>query len=158
MPSERNPRITGGEYEGETLMIGKMLQEVEDSTNDKERRAEIRDGRVKDWPQMLLYALWADRTTHSSVTGYMPTELMTGQAPVMPTETAIVTWTELPWKVEMSREEVLAVRIRQLEGRPADIAEASTRQPREYVSGSHRSQNRGNKGRGGNYLLTIEDE
>ena len=30
------------EYEGETLMIGKMLQEVEDSTNDKERRAEIR--------------------------------------------------------------------------------------------------------------------
>ena len=30
------------EYEGETLMIGKMLQEVEDSTNDKGRRAEIR--------------------------------------------------------------------------------------------------------------------
>ena len=42
MPSERNPRITGGEYEGETLMIGKMLQEAEDSTNDKERRTEIR--------------------------------------------------------------------------------------------------------------------
>ena len=34
------------------------------------------DGRVKDWPQMLPYALWADRTTHSSVTGYMPAELM----------------------------------------------------------------------------------
>ena len=30
------------EYEGESLMIGKMLQEIEDSTNDKERRAEIR--------------------------------------------------------------------------------------------------------------------
>ena len=38
------------------------------------------DGRVKDCPQMLPYALWADRTTHSSVIGYMPTELMTGQA------------------------------------------------------------------------------
>ena len=68
------------------------------------------DGRVKDW------ALWADRTTHSSVTGYMPAELMTEQAPVMPTETTIATWTMLPWKEEMSREELLAVQIRQLEG------------------------------------------
>ena len=54
------------------------------------------DGRVKDRPQMLLYALWADRTTHSSVTSYMPAALMSGQAPVMPMETAIVTWTALP--------------------------------------------------------------
>ena len=86
------------------------------------------DGRVKDWPQMLPYALWADRTTHSSVTGYMLVELMTGQALVMPTETAIATWTMLPWKEEMSREELLAVRIRQLEGRSEDIAEAIRRQ------------------------------
>ena len=81
-----------------------------------------------DWRQMLPYALWADRTTHSSVIGYMPTELMTGQAPVMRTETAIATWTVLPWKEEMNREELLAVRIRQLEGRPEDIVEAIRRQ------------------------------
>ena len=61
-------------------------------------------------------------------TGYMPAELMTAQAPVMPTKTAIATWTMLPWKEEMSREELLAVRIRQVEGRPADIAEAIRRQ------------------------------
>ena len=30
------------EYEGESLMIGKMVQDIEDSTNNKERRAEIR--------------------------------------------------------------------------------------------------------------------
>ena len=77
---------------------------------------------------MLPYALWADRTTHSSITGYMPAELMTGQALVMPTETAISTCTVLPWKEEMSREELVAVRIRQLEGRPEDIAEAIRRQ------------------------------
>ena len=71
---------------------------------------------------MLPYALWADRTTHSSV------ELMTGKAPVMLTKTAIATWTMLPWKEEMSREELLAVRIRQLEGSPVDIAEATRRQ------------------------------
>ena len=86
------------------------------------------DGRVMDWPQKLPYALWADRMTHSSVTCYMPTELMTGQAPVMPMETAIATWSVLPWKEEMSREELLAVRIRQLEGRPEGIAEAIHRQ------------------------------
>ena len=46
------------------------------------------------------------------VTGFMPTELMTGQAPIMSTETAIATWTVLLWKEEMSREELLAVRCR----------------------------------------------
>jgi hypothetical protein len=86
------------------------------------------DGQVKDWPQKLPYALWADQTTHSSVTGYMPAELMTGQTPVMPTETAIATWAVLPWKEEMNREELLATRIRQLEGRSEDVAEAIRRQ------------------------------
>ena len=77
---------------------------------------------------MLPYALWADSTTHSSVTGYMPAKLMTRQAPVMTTETAIATWTMLPWKAVISREELLAVWIRQLEGRPEDIVEAIRRQ------------------------------
>ena len=35
------------------------------------------DARLKIWPQMLLYALWVDRTTHSSVTAYMSSERMT---------------------------------------------------------------------------------
>ena len=61
------------------------------------------DERVKNWPQMFSYALWEDRTTHSSVTGCMPTEVMIGQAPLMPTETAIVTCTELPWKKKGAR-------------------------------------------------------
>ena len=79
---------------------------------------------------MLPYALLANHTTHSSVTGYMPTELMTGESPVMPTKTAIVTWSVLSCKEEMSWEELLAVQIRQLEGRLEDIAEA-TRQQQE---------------------------
>ena len=47
------------------------------------------NGRVGNWPRLLPYALWADRTTHSSVTGYMPAELMYGQNPVMPIEKTI---------------------------------------------------------------------
>ena len=30
------------------------------------------DGKIADWPRLLPYALWADRTTHSSTTGFMP--------------------------------------------------------------------------------------
>jgi hypothetical protein len=86
------------------------------------------DGRTKLWPQMLPYALWADRATHITVTGYMPAELMTGQIPVMPVESSIMTWSVLPWKEGMSREELHEVRIRQLERRPKGIEEAVQRQ------------------------------
>ena len=68
------------------------------------------DGRVMNLSQMLQYVLWADHTRHSSVTGYMPGELMTRQALVMPTKTAIVTWIVVLWKEEMSREEILSVK------------------------------------------------
>ena len=44
------------------------------------------EGRVGNWPRLLPYALWADRTTHSSVIGYIPAELMFGQKPIMPVE------------------------------------------------------------------------
>ena len=79
------------------------------------------DGKMFDWPRLLPFALWADRTTHSTVTGYMPAELMYGQKPVMPIEEVVPTWGVLPWEDGLSREELLALRIRQLERRPEDI-------------------------------------
>ena len=85
------------------------------------------DGRVGNWPRLLPYALWADRTTHSSVTGFMPAELMYGQKPVMPIEDTIASWVAMPWENEMSREELLATRIRQLERRPEDLELAKER-------------------------------
>jgi hypothetical protein len=33
-------------------------------------------GKMGEWPRLLPFALWADSTTHSSVTRYMPTELI----------------------------------------------------------------------------------
>jgi hypothetical protein len=83
------------------------------------------ESRVGNWPRLLPYALWADRTTHSSVTGFMPAELMYGQKPVMLTERAISSWAALGWKDEMSREELLAARIRQLERKPEDVGYAA---------------------------------
>ena len=78
-------------------------------------------GQVGNWPRLLPYAFWADRTTHSSVTGFMPAEFMYGQKPIMPMERSISSWATVGWRDEMSREELLAARIRQLERRPEDV-------------------------------------
>ncbi|KAL3679949.1 hypothetical protein R1sor_022905 [Riccia sorocarpa] len=84
-------------------------------------------GKPKRWPQLLPFALWADRTTHSTVTGYMLTELMLGQKPIMPMEDDIPTWAAIPWEDGVSREELLELRIRQLERRPEDVKVALDR-------------------------------
>jgi hypothetical protein len=77
-------------------------------------------GKPKQWPRLLPFALWADRTTHSTVTGYMPIELMLGQKPLMPTEDLIPTWMLLDWNDGITRERLLELRIQQLERLPED--------------------------------------
>jgi hypothetical protein len=64
---------------------------------------------------------------HSSVTGFMPAELMYGQKPIMPTEHTISSWAALEWRNKMSWEELLAAQIRQLERRPEDVEYAVER-------------------------------
>ena len=65
--------------------------------------------------------------THNSVTGFMPAELMYGQKPIMPVEHTISSWAAIDWTCKMSREELFAARIRQLERRPEDIARAKAK-------------------------------
>ena len=45
------------------------------------------------------------------VIGYMPTELIFKQKPILPVEQSIVSWLALPWQDEISREDLLALRI-----------------------------------------------
>ena len=54
-----------------------------------------------------------------------PAELMFGQKPIMPMERTISSWTTVDWRDEMSRDELLATRIRQLERRPEDVEQAA---------------------------------
>jgi len=77
-------------------------------------------GKPKQWPRLLPFALWADRTTHSTVTGYMPIELMLGQKPIMPVEDFVPTWMLLDWEDGITREKLLELRIQQLERQPED--------------------------------------
>ena len=55
----------------------------------------------------------------------MPAELMYRKKPIMPTERMISSWATVDWKDEMSWEELLASRIRQLERRPEDVERAA---------------------------------
>ena len=73
------------------------------------------------WPEMLHYALWADRTTAGRVREETPYRLMFGQNVVYPIETSVTTWAAIDWQYPMSRGELLEARIRQLERQPEDL-------------------------------------
>jgi hypothetical protein len=45
----------------------------------------------------------------------------------MPTKQDLITWATLPWEDDMSPEDFLSVRIRQLERRPEDVSVAAER-------------------------------
>ncbi|KAL3702351.1 hypothetical protein R1sor_020373 [Riccia sorocarpa] len=82
------------------------------------------DGKPKQWPRLLPFALWADRSTHCTTTGYMPIELILGQKPILPIDDSVLSWVSLPWEDSVDRETLLAWRIRQLERREEDLAAA----------------------------------
>ena len=85
------------------------------------------DGKMGNWPHLLPYALWADCTTHNSVTGLIPSKLILGQKPIMPIEQLVFSWISLPWADEMNREDLLALRIRHLERSDEDVQIATER-------------------------------
>lgn len=51
-----------------------------------------RKWKTKRCPRVLSFALWADKTTYITVTGYMPTELILGQKSIMSAEHSMTTW------------------------------------------------------------------
>ena len=81
-------------------------------------------GHVGSWSCLLPYALWAYQTTHSSVTGFMPAELMYGQKPIMPVERTISSWAAMDF---LNREQLLAAQIRQVERRLEDVDQAKAK-------------------------------
>ncbi len=85
------------------------------------------------WVDLMPLALWADRTTAHRTTGRVPYELIFGERVSLPVEQDVASWSVMPWTSPMSREDLLAVRIRQLQRREEDIKAAAekVRQVRE---------------------------
>ncbi|KAH7427244.1 hypothetical protein KP509_10G035500 [Ceratopteris richardii] len=63
------------------------------------------NGDIKQWPRFLPFALWADRMRCTRTTGYMPAELIL----------IFSAWSNLPWSKNMSTDDFLSLRIKQLE-------------------------------------------
>jgi hypothetical protein len=83
------------------------------------------EGDLSIWPQKLQQTVFADWITTSSVTGYSPYYLLFGQHPVLPFDITHATFMIDGFREGLSTSDLLALRIRQLEKRPEDIAKAA---------------------------------
>ena len=89
--------------------------------------AKLTEGGKLGWVNYLHAVLLADRTTVRGPTGRTPFYLNYGREAVLPIEMDIPTWRLLDWPSVKSREELLALRARQLLRRDEDLEEATLR-------------------------------
>lgn len=79
------------------------------------------------WPSKVQTAFFADRVSISAVTGFSAYFLLHGTHPILPFDLTEATFLVSGFKAGMSSVDLLALRIRQLEKRPEDIAKAAQR-------------------------------
>ena len=91
----------------------------------REALVKVCEGNINLWPQKLQEVVFADLITTSSVTGYSPYYLLYGQHPVLPFDITQATFMIDGYKDGLSTSELLALRVRQLQKRPQDIAHAA---------------------------------
>ena len=83
------------------------------------------EGVVSKWPQLLRQAIFADQITTRRSTGFSPFRLLYGHEPLLAFDLREMTFMVQGFHSGMSHEELLALRIRQLERRPEDVARAA---------------------------------
>jgi hypothetical protein len=79
------------------------------------------------WVDNLSFALWADRISIKSTTGVSPFRFNYGYEPLLPIEERIDSWQSLAWSEVRSREDLIAMRILQLQRRDEEIEEIGLR-------------------------------
>lgn len=92
--------------------------------------SKMTDGGMKRWKQHLPAVLLAERITTHRPTGKDPFSLVYGRECILPMESKFPTWRILEWEKVRDREELLALRARQLEMRDEDIEETLARKKR----------------------------
>jgi transposase InsO family protein len=83
------------------------------------------EGRIQDWPLKLPQAVFADRITTSSVTGYSPHYLLYGEHPLLPFDITEATFMIDGYRDGLSTSDLLALRIQHLTKHPDDLRRAS---------------------------------
>ena len=83
------------------------------------------EGRINLWPSKVHHAFFADKVTTRRATGSSPFFLLHGVHPVLPFDLSEATFMVDGFHSGMSSSDLLALRIRQLEKRPEDLARAA---------------------------------
>lgn len=84
-----------------------------------------RFGQIRNWHRQLEPALFADRITVSSVTGYSPYYLLHGTHPLLPFDLSEATFMVDGFRSGLETSELLALRIRQLHKHENDLEQAA---------------------------------
>jgi hypothetical protein len=113
--SPYNKHANGVVERGHYILREAMIKSCEKSS----------DGSAKNWHTKVNRAMFADRITTSSVTGYSPYYLLHGIHPVLPFDLFEATFLIEDWRSDISTSELLALRIRQLEKHSNDLERAS---------------------------------
>jgi transposase InsO family protein len=82
-------------------------------------------GGIRNWHKHVEAAMFADRITVSSVTGYSPYYLLHGTHPLLPFDLSEATFMVEGFRSGLSTSELLMLRIRQLERHQEDIDKAA---------------------------------
>jgi transposase InsO family protein len=81
-------------------------------------------GKTSQWPNLLPFALLADRMTCTTTTGVAPAELVSGHLPLMKIEESVQSWRTIAWQDGVSHEELLERRIEHFSQTKEKIEEA----------------------------------
>ncbi|CAL1716052.1 unnamed protein product [Somion occarium] len=83
------------------------------------------DGKVKDWPDYVPHAFFADKITISRSTGFSPYYLLFGVHPVLPFDLLEASFLVEGFHSGMSTTDLLALRIQQLSKKDQDLEKAA---------------------------------
>jgi hypothetical protein len=83
------------------------------------------EGKALNWPSQISQAVFADRITINSVTGYSPYYLLHGLHPLLPFDLFEATFLVEGFHSGMQTSDLLALRIRQLQKHNRDLEQAS---------------------------------
>lgn len=82
-------------------------------------------GNIKQWPDFVDQAFFADKITTRKATGFSPFYMLHGVDPVLPFDLVEATYLVSGFTENMSTEDLLALRIQQLSKREEDILQAA---------------------------------
>jgi hypothetical protein len=82
-------------------------------------------GDTSRWPEKVAAAVFADRITISRVTGFSPYELLHATQPLLPLDLVEATFLVENIRAGMTTSDLLALRMRQLQKHPDDVARAA---------------------------------